>query len=86
MYENVPVPNSVPENMEKPFACRAPCNPHILDSDDRLPSFTENWPAKGPVTPRKMANAGFYYLGDSNRVICFYCDEGLKNWEPNDNP
>ena len=33
-----------------------------------------------------MADAGFYYLDDSDLVICFYCGGGLKNWEPNDNP
>ena len=41
---------------------------------------------KGYVTPREMADAGFRYLDDSDRVICFYCGGGLKNWEPNDNP
>ena len=80
------VPDSIPENMEKTFACRAPYNPHMLDSDERLQSFTKNWSVKGHVTPRKMADAGFYYFDDSDRVICFYCGGALKKWEPNDNP
>ena len=70
MYENV-VSDSVPENMEEPFACRAPYNLHMLNSDERLQSFTKNWPVKGHVAPRQMANVGFYYLDDSDRVICF---------------
>ena len=81
MCENVTVPGSVPENMEEPFACCSPHNPHMLNSDDCLQFFTKNWPVKGHVTPREMADASFYYLDDSDRVICFCCDGGL-----NDNP
>ena len=80
------VPDSIAENVEEPFACHAPYNPHMVNSDERLQSFTKTWPVKGHVTPREMADAGFYYLDDSDRVICFYCGGGLKNWEPNDNP
>ena len=80
------VPDSIAENVEEPFACHAPYNPHMVNSDESLQSFTKNWPVKGHVTPREIADAGFYYLDDSNRVICFYCGGGLKNWEPNDNP
>ena len=79
------VPGSIAENKEESFACRAPYNPHMLSSDERLQSFTKNWPVKGHVTPREMADAGVYYLDDSDRVIRFYCGAGLKNWEPNDN-
>ena len=80
------VPDSIAENVEEPFACHAPYNPHMVNSDECLQSFTKNWPVKGHVTPREMADADFYYLDDSDRVICFYCGGGLKNWEPNDNP
>ena len=60
------VPNSIAENVEESFACRAPYNPHILNSDERLQSFTKNWPVKEHITPREMADAGFYYLDDSD--------------------
>ena len=33
-----------------------------------------------------MVNAGFYYLGRSDRVACFYCGGRLKEWQPSDNP
>ena len=72
--------------MEESFAFRTPYNPHMLNSDDRLQSFIKNWPLKEHVTPCKMADAGFYYLDDSNQVICFYCVGGLKNQEPINNP
>ena len=83
MCENVS--DFPPENIKEPFTYRAPYNLRMLNSDDHLQSFTKNWPPKKHVTPSKMAYAGFYYLDDSDRVICFYCGGGLKNWEPNDN-
>ena len=70
---------------EESFACRAPYNPHMLNSDDHLHSFTKNWPVKEHVIPHEMADADFYYSDDSDGVICFYCGGGLKNWEPKDN-
>ena len=54
------VPDSAPENMEEPFACRGPYNLHMPNSNDRLQSFSKNWSVKGHVTPRKMAVAGSY--------------------------
>ena len=33
-----------------------------------------------------MEDPGFYYLGDSDRVKCWYCYGGLKNWERSDDP
>ena len=32
-------------------------------------------------TPFKFAVSGFYYLGDQDRVKCWYCNGGVKNWE-----
>ena len=75
------ISDSIPENMEEPFAYHAPYNPHMLNSDERLQCFTTILPVKGHVTLRKMADAGFYYLDGSDRVFCFYCGGGLKNWE-----
>ena len=64
--------DSVSENVEEPYTCGAPYNPHMLNSDERLLQyFTKNWPVKRHATPRKMADVGFYYLNDSDKVICF---------------
>ncbi|MDB2384398.1 hypothetical protein N9V90_00970 [Endozoicomonas sp.] len=30
--------------------------------------------------------AGLYALGSGDKVKCFYCDGGLENWEPSDDP
>ena len=43
------VPDSIAEiteDTEEPFACRAPHNLHMLNSDERLQSFTKNWPVR----------------------------------------
>ncbi|XP_013419082.1 baculoviral IAP repeat-containing protein 3-like, partial [Lingula anatina] len=36
--------------------------------------------------PVNLAKAGFFYAGISDNVKCFYCDGGLRNWEPQDDP
>lgn len=35
-----------------------------------------------------MSEAGFIYIGDGSNddVSCFYCRQGLRSWEPNDEP
>ena len=33
----------------------------------------------------ELARTGFYYTGNSDRVICFRCDVNLKDWERVDN-
>ncbi|XP_076810337.1 baculoviral IAP repeat-containing protein 7-B-like [Clavelina lepadiformis] len=56
----------------------------------RLQTFLDHsssWPAhKIRAAPRKIANAGMYYLGVRDRVKCWYCNGGLQNWERDDDP
>ena len=33
-----------------------------------------------------MADPGYYFLGDSDRIVCFYYSGGLKNFEMNESP
>ena len=33
-----------------------------------------------------MAEAGLFYTGKTDAVWCFKCDQGLKSWEPTDQP
>ncbi|XP_061171223.1 baculoviral IAP repeat-containing protein 7-like isoform X1 [Saccostrea echinata] len=51
----------------------------------RLTSFN-NWPQYKHQTPPQLAAAGFFYAGFGDNVKCFYCDGGLRNWEPGDEP
>lgn len=48
----------------------------------RLKSF-KHWPIPY-VDVRELARDGFYYTGESDRVICNFCKTGLYRWDPND--
>ena len=77
-YETDCASDSTPKTTMELFPCRSPLNSHIRSSDVDMQTFAKNWSVKGQATPREMADAGFYYLDDSNRVICFHCTGGLK--------
>jgi baculoviral IAP repeat-containing protein 7/8 len=51
----------------------------------RLKSF-KNWPKSLAQKPTILAEAGFYYTGVGDRVCCFYCGLGLKDWQEKDDP
>jgi hypothetical protein len=50
----------------------------------RLGSFGD-WPENLHQKPEDLANCGFYYLGAEDKVVCFHCGVGLKDWLPEDN-
>lgn len=51
----------------------------------RLRSF-EDWPRNMKQKPQQLAEAGFFYTGVGDRVRCFSCGGGLKDWDDNDEP
>ncbi|XP_043681230.1 putative inhibitor of apoptosis [Vespula pensylvanica] len=51
---------------------------------ERLRSF-ENWPVPY-IEPEKLAAAGFYYLGEGDKVKCFECNIEICQWVENDDP
>lgn len=53
--------------------------------DERLKSF-KNWPVEKKQKPFELADAGFYYSGEDDRVICFSCNGSLLSWVENDEP
>uniref|UniRef100_A0A3Q1JKC8 Uncharacterized protein n=1 Tax=Anabas testudineus TaxID=64144 RepID=A0A3Q1JKC8_ANATE len=57
-------------------------NPSMRREQDRLESF-HPW-TLSIITPAELAKAGFYYLGQADRVACFSCGGQLSNWEPGD--
>ncbi|XP_066527037.1 baculoviral IAP repeat-containing protein 7 isoform X3 [Hoplias malabaricus] len=59
--------------------------PEMESEDSRLTTF-HNWPTEASVQPDTLARAGFFYTGHSDNVKCFFCDGGLRNWEPGDDP
>jgi E3 ubiquitin-protein ligase XIAP len=36
--------------------------------------------------PHQLSDAGFYYTGVGDKVCCYYCGGGLKDWEEEDDP
>jgi E3 ubiquitin-protein ligase XIAP len=36
--------------------------------------------------PKELSDAGFFYTGKGDRVACFSCGGGLKDWEEKDIP
>nr|XP_043896626.1 E3 ubiquitin-protein ligase XIAP [Solea senegalensis] len=62
-----------------------PVVPHMKNEEARLQTFS-SWPSNAPVRPRDLAQAGLYYLGESDRVQCFCCGGMLAGWETGDTP
>ncbi|NXT84270.1 XIAP ligase, partial [Zapornia atra] len=60
-----------------------PKTPAMCSEETRLNSF-HNWPLSDQLTPKELANAGFYYTGIDDEVACFCCGGKLKKWEPSD--
>ncbi|XP_028308792.1 baculoviral IAP repeat-containing protein 7 [Gouania willdenowi] len=59
--------------------------PEMEGEDSRLTTF-HNWPTEASIQPDVLARAGFFYTGHGDNVKCFFCDGGLRNWEPGDDP
>ena len=59
--------------------------PYYNSLERRKNSFAK-WPPCMPFSPVEMSEAGFYYTGMHDSVICFCCGKGLYGWEPQDNP
>lgn len=52
----------------------------------RLLTF-EKWPHKYEApTKEEISKAGFFYTGQEDKVRCFFCNLGLRDWEKNDDP
>ena len=62
-----------------------PANAKYSTTESRLRSFRD-WPPALRQEPKQLAEAGFYYIGLSDQTKCFYCDGGLRNWQPDDDP
>nr|XP_023654568.1 baculoviral IAP repeat-containing protein 7-like isoform X1 [Paramormyrops kingsleyae] len=59
--------------------------PDMEAEESRVTTF-QDWPTDSSVQPDVLARAGFFYTGRGDNVKCFYCDGGLRNWEPGDDP
>lgn len=45
-----------------------------------------NWPPCMPFSSSEMSDAGFFYTGYHDKVICYSCGKALFRWNPTDHP
>ncbi|KAH8256995.1 hypothetical protein KR038_001052, partial [Drosophila bunnanda] len=77
----------------QPETCRAPAAsgtyfpeyPEFAVESARRRTF-DAWPRNLKQKPHQLAEAGFFYTGVGDRVRCFSCGGGLKDWDDNDEP
>ncbi|XP_074640776.1 baculoviral IAP repeat-containing protein 3-like [Tubulanus polymorphus] len=62
-----------------------PKHPEYLQPSARMETF-HNWPMTNSQSPMALVECGLYYSGRADNVRCFFCDGGLRNWEPTDDP
>jgi baculoviral IAP repeat-containing protein 7/8 len=68
----------------KPTLLR-PEHPDKAVEAKRIESFAD-WPKTIKQRPKELSDAGFFYTGYGDKVLCFSCNGGLKDWEENDDP
>ncbi|KAI8521124.1 hypothetical protein Bbelb_008780 [Branchiostoma belcheri] len=75
------------ENQVQPFlrTSGGPKHPELASEDARMSTFFR-WPLYSPISPRRLAKAGFFYTYIDDQVRCFWCDGGLKDWLAGDDP
>ena len=56
------------------------------DENERRKTFEGFWSDTWPVSPKALAQAGFYYCGPDDMVQCAWCYGKLQGWEQGDNP
>lgn len=64
-------------------ASEIPVYPEYTSEELRLDSF-KMWPKT--QKPEDLASEGFFYLGSEDKVACFQCGGGLKDWDEDDQP
>lgn len=64
---------------------RHPDYPEYAIETARIRSF-DDWPKTLKQKPKQLSDAGFFYTQKGDRVICFSCGGGLRDWDENDDP
>lgn len=77
--------DTVTFNLDGCSISQNPKHPQFANYDARLRTF-ETWPISMSQTKEQLASAGFYYTGNSDQTLCYYCGGGLKDWESEDEP
>ena len=58
----------------------------LQDEKERMKTFEGSWCETWPVSPKALAQAGFFYCGPEDMVQCAWCYGQLHDWERGDNP
>lgn len=59
---------------------------YLLYSEECLKTFNDcEWKLKF-ITPMQLAEAGFRYVGEPDRVICTHCSREFGHWKQGDDP
>ena len=58
----------------------------FCEENERRKTFEGFWSDTWPVSPKALAQAGFYYCGPDDMVQCAWCYGKLQGWEQGDNP
>ena len=62
-----------------------PRHPHYRTKEQRLQTFA-NFPSLFRATHEEFADAGLFFRGKRDLLRCFFCNGGLKDWFPHDDP
>ena len=81
--QNKPGPGTIPYLMIELYPYTV-ANSAYKSVSERWTSF-QDWGKHMKPTRFELAEAGFYYLGNGDRVRCFCCGVTLRNWEQFDN-
>jgi Inhibitor of Apoptosis domain len=60
-------------------------NKDMCAVQSRMQTFTD-WSLNHRQRPAQLSVAGFYYIGRSDKVTCYYCGVTIYNWMPEDDP
>jgi hypothetical protein len=76
---------SAPEPTQVIRMATGPPSTDMCSELSRLNTF-RCWPQSNVQRPAALARAGFYYLGQADRVRCAFCGGTLKSWQRGDEP
>ncbi|AIE47772.1 iap-3 [Peridroma alphabaculovirus] len=63
-----------------------PLHKGLVDLQARIDSFAGRWPENRRPTPWQLADAGFFYAGPGDRVMCFYYNCSMCAGGPDQEP